>query len=72
MAYNIYIREYRLRVMVQMQLYQSYLDKSTPYKTYRWIGTGVVFFMFALRIFLAQGWYIGMNTLTIMPGHESF
>lgn len=43
-----------------MQLYQSYLDKSTPYKTYRWIGTGVVFFMFGLRIFFAQGWYIGM------------
>jgi hypothetical protein len=46
-----------------MQLYQSYLDKSTPYKTYRWIGTGVVFLMFGLRIFFAQGWYIG----TLVP-----
>ncbi|THV64246.1 retrieval of early ER protein Rer1 [Aureobasidium pullulans] len=46
-------------------LYQSYLDKSTPYKTYRWIGTGVVFLMFGLRIFLAQGWYIVAYTLGI-------
>ncbi|KAI4724703.1 retrieval of early ER protein Rer1 [Aureobasidium sp. EXF-10728] len=49
----------------QMQLYQSYLDKSTPYKTYRWIGTGVVFLMFALRIFFAQGWYIVAYSLGI-------
>jgi hypothetical protein len=55
-----------------MQLYQSYLDKSTPYKTYRWIGTGVIFVMFALRIFFAQGWYIGMNILPIMSEHEPF
>jgi hypothetical protein len=48
--------------VVSMQLYQSYLDKSTPYKTYRWIGTGVVFLMFGLRIFFAQGWYIGKLT----------
>ncbi|KAI5242354.1 retrieval of early ER protein Rer1 [Aureobasidium subglaciale] len=46
-------------------LYQSYLDKSTPYKTYRWIGTGVVFAMFGLRIFLAQGWYIVAYSLGI-------
>lgn len=64
------VPEHRLRFMVQMQLYQSYLDKSTPYKTYRWIGTGVVFFMFALRIFLAQGWYIGMSILAVMSEHE--
>jgi len=42
------------------QLYQSYLDKSTPYITYRWVGTGVLFILFALRIIVAQGWYIGM------------
>ncbi|CAD0098356.1 unnamed protein product [Aureobasidium mustum] len=57
--------EHRLRIMVQIQLYQSYLDKSTPYKTYRWIGTGVIFFMFALRIFFAQGWYIVAYSLGI-------
>jgi hypothetical protein len=42
-----------------VQIFQSYLDKSTPFITYRWAGTGFLFFLFALRIFLAQGWYIG-------------
>jgi hypothetical protein len=41
------------------QMYQSYLDQSTPYLTYRWIGTGVLFLFFGLRILLSQGWYIG-------------
>lgn len=41
------------------RLYQSYLDKATPYVTYRWTATALVFTAFALRIFLAQGWYIG-------------
>lgn len=45
-----------------LQMYQSYLDKATPYVTYRWVGTGVVFVMFALRIIFAQGWYIGRDT----------
>ena len=40
-------------------MYQSYLDKVVPYTTYRWIGTGVLFIMFAIRIVMAQGWYIG-------------
>lgn len=43
-----------------MQIYQSYLDKATPFVTYRWVGTAVLFVMFALRIIFAQGWYIGM------------
>lgn len=41
------------------QQYQAILDQSTPYVTYRWIGTGVALLMFFLRIFFAQGWYIG-------------
>ncbi|KAF2396219.1 putative Golgi membrane protein [Trichodelitschia bisporula] len=40
------------------RIYQAYLDQSTPYVPYRWTGTGVLFLIFALRIFLAQGWYI--------------
>ena len=43
------------------QLYQSYLDKSTPYTTYRWIGTAVLLALFFLRIVVAQGWYIGSS-----------
>ena len=44
-------------------MYQAYLDKSTPFATYRWAGTGVLFLLFMLRIFLAQGWYIGQPPL---------
>jgi hypothetical protein len=47
----------------QPQHYQAYLDASTPYTTYRWVGSGVLLFVFFLRIFLAQGWYIGMTRL---------
>merc|ERR1711939_882520 len=47
------------------KIYQSYLDQSTPYTQYRWIGTGVLFIMFALRILLAQGWYIVAYSLGI-------
>nr|POE89760.1 protein rer1 [Quercus suber] len=47
------------------QLYQTYLDKSTPYVTYRWIGTGTIFVLFALRIIVAQGWYIVAYSLGI-------
>jgi len=45
-----------------MQMYQNYLDKSTPYTTYRWIATATVFVAFALRIVFAQGWYIGKSS----------
>jgi len=45
--------------------YQSYLDKSTPYVTYRWIGSGTVLLMFFLRIFLSEGWYIVAYSLAI-------
>lgn len=41
------------------QIYQNYLDKSTPYTTYRWIATATLFVLFGLRIVFAQGWYIG-------------
>ncbi|KAK2741549.1 retention in endoplasmic reticulum protein 1 [Onygenales sp. PD_40] len=45
--------------------YQAYLDASTPYTAYRWIGTGVLLLLFFLRIVLAQGWYIVAYTLGI-------
>ncbi|KAI9704041.1 MAG: retention in endoplasmic reticulum protein 1 [Bogoriella megaspora] len=47
------------------RIFQSYLDKSTPFITYRWVGSGVLFVLFALRIFLAQGWYIVAYSLGI-------
>ena len=47
------------------RMFQAYLDKSTPYTTYRWGGSGVLFLLFGLRIFLAQGWYIVAYSLGI-------
>uniref|UniRef100_A0A093XS90 Protein RER1 n=1 Tax=Talaromyces marneffei PM1 TaxID=1077442 RepID=A0A093XS90_TALMA len=44
--------------------YQAYLDQLTPYTAYRWIGSVVLLLFFFLRIVLAQGWYIGLSTLT--------
>ncbi|KAL9126897.1 MAG: hypothetical protein Q9217_004131 [Psora testacea] len=47
------------------RIYQSYLDKVTPYKAYRWLSTGALLVLFFLRIFTAQGWYIVCYTLGI-------
>ncbi|KAL8790757.1 MAG: hypothetical protein Q9213_000381 [Squamulea squamosa] len=47
------------------RLYQSYLDKSTPYTTYRWISTAVILALFFVRIVVAQGWYIVCYSLGI-------
>ncbi|MCJ1441464.1 MAG: hypothetical protein MMC23_001953 [Stictis urceolatum] len=47
------------------RLYQSYLDKSTPYTSYRWIGTGALLVVFFLRIIMAEGWYIVAYSLGI-------
>ncbi|KAL2355296.1 rer1 protein-like protein [Cryomyces antarcticus] len=47
------------------RMYQAYLDKSTPFITYRWVGTGVLTLAFALRIVFAQGWYIVAYSLGI-------
>jgi len=41
-----------------LRIYQTYLDKSTPFVTYRWIATVTTLCFFFLRIVLAQGWYI--------------
>ena len=49
------------------QIYQSYLDKCTPYTAYRWIGTAVLLSLFFVRILVAQGWYIG--ALAYSPTH---
>ncbi|KAI6090374.1 retrieval of early ER protein Rer1 [Hypoxylon rubiginosum] len=45
--------------------YQAVLDKSTPFVLYRWVGTGAFLFLFFLRVFFAQGWYIVAYALGI-------
>lgn len=41
-----------------MVTYQKLIDQSVPYTTYRWSGFGLLLFLFMVRIFAAQGWYI--------------
>jgi len=55
-AINTQINANSLR---DLQQYQAWLDKSTPYTPYRWIGTVTVLGLFFIRIFVVQGWYIG-------------
>jgi hypothetical protein len=50
---------YRYKTLTRRQHYQALLDQSTPFVLYRWVGTGVCLFLFFLRVFFAQGWYIG-------------
>lgn len=40
------------------QRYQHLLDKSTPQVLYRWIFLAVITFIFAIRVFMVQGFYI--------------
>jgi len=47
------------------RIYQAYLDKSTPYVTYRWTSTVILLIAFFLRIVLAEGWYIVCYSLGI-------
>jgi len=49
---------------IQMK-YQALLDQSTPFVLYRWVSTGILLFLFFLRILLAQGWYIVAYALGI-------
>ncbi|CAA2999447.1 RER1A-like [Olea europaea subsp. europaea] len=58
------------------KLFQYYLDKSTPHALYRWIGTSILVFVFALRIYYAQGFYIivyglGIYILNLLIGFLS-
>jgi hypothetical protein len=51
--------------LTEAQQYQALLDQSTPFVLYRWIGTGVALFLFFIRVFVAQGWYIVAYALGI-------
>uniref|UniRef100_A0A7N0ZRI5 Protein RER1 n=2 Tax=Kalanchoe fedtschenkoi TaxID=63787 RepID=A0A7N0ZRI5_KALFE len=40
------------------KVYQYYLDKSIPYPIHRWIATVLIFWVFFLRVYLLEGFYI--------------
>ncbi|KAL8143674.1 hypothetical protein V2J09_016706 [Rumex salicifolius] len=47
------------------RIYQFYLDKSTPHSVPRWIGTLVLAFLLAIRIYYVHGFYIIVYALGI-------
>ncbi|XP_062889508.1 protein RER1 [Mobula hypostoma] len=47
------------------QVYQSLLDKSTPYSIMRWIVTFVFGAIYMIRVYILQGWYIVTYALGI-------
>uniref|UniRef100_A0A0D3EIP3 Protein RER1 n=1 Tax=Oryza barthii TaxID=65489 RepID=A0A0D3EIP3_9ORYZ len=56
--------------------FQYYLDRSTPHATGRWIGTLAVAAIYALRVYLVQGFYIvtyglGIYLLNLLIGFLS-
>ncbi|XP_009597338.1 protein RER1B-like [Nicotiana tomentosiformis] len=58
------------------KLFQYYLDKTTPHALYRWIGTVGLAFLYALRVYYVQGFYIvtyglGIYILNLLIGFLS-
>lgn len=47
------------------QAYQGVLDSIVPYRGPRWISSVIVLLLYALRVFLLQGWYIVTYALAI-------
>nr|XP_057940026.1 protein RER1 isoform X2 [Doryrhamphus excisus] len=47
------------------QIYQSWLDKSTPYSAVRWGGTLLLTAIYMIRVYILQGWYIVTYALGI-------
>ncbi|XP_057721606.1 protein RER1A-like [Arachis stenosperma] len=56
--------------------YQHLLDKTTPHVLNRWLGTLTVAFVYALRVYLIQGFYVvsyglGIHLLNLLIGFLS-
>ncbi|KAI5946754.1 Protein RER1 [Manis javanica] len=47
------------------QVYQCWLDRSTPYTAVRWAATLGLSFVYLIRVYLLQGWYIVTYALGI-------
>ncbi|CAO2813462.1 unnamed protein product [Amaranthus hypochondriacus] len=58
------------------RIYQYYLDKTTPHAIPRWVGTGVLALIYALRVYFVEGFYIityalGIYILNLLIGFLS-
>ncbi|KAG7227020.1 hypothetical protein INR49_022367 [Caranx melampygus] len=47
------------------QIYQSWLDKSTPFYAVRWAATLLLTAVYMIRVYILQGWYIVTYALGI-------
>ncbi|XP_072538415.1 protein RER1 isoform X2 [Salminus brasiliensis] len=47
------------------QIYQSWLDKSTPFSAVRWAVTLLLTAIYMIRVYILQGWYIVTYALGI-------
>ncbi|KTG45366.1 hypothetical protein cypCar_00005586 [Cyprinus carpio] len=47
------------------QIYQSWLDKSTPFSAVRWAVTVILTAIYMIRVYILQGWYIVTYALGI-------
>uniref|UniRef100_A0AAY5EYZ5 Protein RER1 n=1 Tax=Electrophorus electricus TaxID=8005 RepID=A0AAY5EYZ5_ELEEL len=47
------------------QIYQSWLDKSTPFSAVRWAVTLILTAIYMIRVYILQGWYIVTYALGI-------
>lgn len=55
------------------QVFQFYLDKSTPHTLYRWLALIALLLLYCIRVFLLQGFYIvtyglGIFNLNLLLG----
>lgn len=55
---NALLQRYNQYSLRFFQIYQTYLDKSTPHFSARWFLTVMLILLFMVRIVFAQGWYI--------------
>lgn len=52
-------------VVIAKQRFQNLLDKASPYIAYRWIALGLLLFVYSLRVYLLEGFYIVTYGLAI-------
>ncbi|XP_055015047.1 protein RER1-like [Boleophthalmus pectinirostris] len=52
-------------LLVFKQIYQSWLDKSTPFYAVRWAATLLLTAIYMIRVYILQGWYIVTYALGI-------
>lgn len=65
-----------LLALLSCSQYQHYLDASVPHLTARWVALGVLVFLYCLRVYMLQGFYIvtyglGIFLLNLLIGFIS-